>query len=136
MMLFFLDPQSGVPYYRQLMEQVRLHVSTGSLTAGDELPSIRALAVILGVNPMTVSKAYGYLEAEQLLERRPGRPLVVRVQTNEQLEIGRLERLRESLLDASTLSRRLDISADDALSVFRDLLNESPPDHGREEDPS
>lgn len=135
-MLFFLDPQSGVPYYRQLMEQVRLHVSTGILNAGDELPSIRALAVTLGVNPMTVSKAYSYLEAEQLLERRPGKPLIVRRQTDGQLEVGRMDRLRESLHEASTLSLTLDISAGEALKVFRELLNEATHDDGCEEDPS
>ena len=135
-MLFFLDSQSGIPYYRQLMEQVRLHVSTGVLKAGDELPSIRALAVTLGVNPMTVSKAYGYLESEQLLERRPGRPLVVREQTGDQLQLGRLDRLRESLHDSVTLSRRLEVRADDALAVFHELLNQPVRDDGTGEDPS
>jgi GntR family transcriptional regulator len=135
-MLFFLDPQSGVPYYRQLMEQVRLHVSAGTLKAGDELPSIRALAVTLGVNPMTVSKAYGYLEAERMLERRPGRPLVVRAQTQRQLDLGRLDRLREGLRDSVNLSLRLDIAADDALGVFRELLEDAERGGAREEDPS
>jgi len=135
-MLFFLDPQSGVPYYRQLMEQVRLLVSTGALKAGDELPSIRALAVTLGVNPMTISKAYGYLESEQLLERRPGRPLVVRRQTKRQVDLGRLDRLREGLRDSVNLSLRLDIAAEDAVDVFRSLLDEADRHGVREEDPS
>lgn len=120
--LFFLDQHSGVPFYRQLMEQVRLHVATGALNAGDELPSIRALAVTLGVNPMTVSKAYGYLENEGVLDRRPGRPLIVSTFSGEQLAIGRRERLREALRDPAALARRLGVSERDALSVFRELL--------------
>ena len=133
-MLFFLDHQSGVPFYRQLMEQVRLHVSTGALNAGDELPSIRALAVALGVNPMTVSKACGFLEAEQLLERRPGRSLVVREQTGEQLEIGRLDRLREQLRGAAALGLRLGISVEDAVVVLRDLMEHMARERSAEED--
>ncbi len=84
-MLFHLDSRSSVPFYRQLMEQVKLHVATGTLTSGEELPSIRALAVALGVNPMTISKAYGYLENEGVLNA-PGRPLVVRSQEPGQQE--------------------------------------------------
>ena len=48
------------------------------LAAGEEIPSTRALSLKLGVNPMTVSKAYGLLEEERLIEHRPGLPLVVR----------------------------------------------------------
>lgn len=124
-MLFFLDPQSGVPYYRQLMEQVKLHVVTGGLSAGDELPSIRALAVTLGVNPMTVSKAYGYLESEGVLERRPGRPLVVKALSDAQAEQGRRERLREGLRDAAALAVRLEIGDDDAVTAFREMLSDA-----------
>ena len=135
-MLFILDPQSGVPFYRQLMAQVKLHVSAGTLKAGEEVPSIRALAATLGVNPMTVSKAYGYLEAERVLERRPGRPLVVRAQSGRQRELGRLDRLREGLRDSVNLSLRLGIAADDALGVFREMLDEAERGGARMRGPS
>ena len=74
-MLIVVDPQSGVPVYRQLMDQIKFHIASGMLQPGDELPSTRLLSSDLGVNPMTISKAYGYLEKEQVVERRPGRPL-------------------------------------------------------------
>jgi len=85
---------------------------------------------------MTISKAYGYLESEQLLERRPGRPLVVRRQTKRQVDLGRLDRLREGLRDSVNLSLRLDIAAEDAVDVFRSLLDEADRHGVREEDPS
>jgi DNA-binding transcriptional regulator YhcF (GntR family) len=63
---------SAEPIYRQIVEQVRRHVASGQWKAGDELPSVRALAQEHAINPMTVSKAYSLLEAEGLLERRRG----------------------------------------------------------------
>jgi GntR family transcriptional regulator len=72
-----LDPHSGIPIYRQLLEQVRRLVAGGQLKAGMELPSVRDLALAHAVNPMTISKAYSLLEAEGLLQRNPGRPMTV-----------------------------------------------------------
>ncbi len=54
-MLIVVDPHSGVPVYRQLMDQIKFHVATGLLNPGEELPSTRALSAELGINPMTIS---------------------------------------------------------------------------------
>jgi GntR family transcriptional regulator len=75
--MFILDPHAGVPIYRQLLEQVRRLVASGQLKPGAELPSVREVALAHAVNPMTISKAYGMLEAEGLLQRNPGRPMTV-----------------------------------------------------------
>jgi GntR family transcriptional regulator len=75
--MFTLDPHSGIPIYRQLQEQVRRLVASGQLRPGTELPSVRELALSHAVNPMTVSKAYGLLETEGLLQRNRGRPMTV-----------------------------------------------------------
>ena len=64
---FEIHPSSGVPIYRQIMDQVRALVASGRLQAGDMLPSIRQLAGDLEVNMMTVSKAYARLEADGVL---------------------------------------------------------------------
>lgn len=76
-LLFTLDRHNGVPAYRQLIDQIQVGIASGLLVAGEELPSTRALSRELATNPMTVSKAYNQLEHDGLLERRPGRPLVV-----------------------------------------------------------
>ena len=75
--MFVLNPQSGIPIYRQIQEQVRRMVASGQLPPGAELPSVRELALAHAVNPMTISKAYSMLEAEGLLERNRGKPMTV-----------------------------------------------------------
>ena len=75
--MFILNPGSGVPIYRQLVEQVKRLVAGGQLRPGDSLPSVRELAGTHAVNPMTVSKAYNQLELEGVLLRRRGRPMEV-----------------------------------------------------------
>lgn len=63
---------SGVPVYRQLIDQVRAGIAAGSLTAGDQLPTVRQLAVDLAINPNTVLRAYRELELGGLLETHQG----------------------------------------------------------------
>lgn len=75
--MFVLNPNSGIPVYQQLREQVRRMVLSGQLRAGTELPSVRELAAAHALNPMTISKAYSLLEAEGLLERHRGKPMTV-----------------------------------------------------------
>lgn len=69
---FKLDPKSGVPFYRQIIDQIRYGVATGSLNVGEQLPTVRALAVDLKVNLNTVSKAYRELEIQNILETQQG----------------------------------------------------------------
>lgn len=75
--LFVVHPSSGVPIYRQLVDQVEALVAGGRLLPGDLVPSVRQVAAALGVNPMTVSKAWGRLESLGVLERVRGRGMVV-----------------------------------------------------------
>ena len=65
---FHVAPGSGVPIYRQLLDQVRAQIATGRLAAGEFLPSVRQVAGELAVNPMTVSKAYSLLERDGVVE--------------------------------------------------------------------
>ena len=127
-MLFFVDPQSGVPIFRQLMDQVKLHIASGLLKPGDELPSIRNLSIPLGVNPMTISKAYNLLVHDQILARRPGRPLVVADIDDEQLSNRRLEQLRSSLSPVVNLVHQLEMTPQEALQVFQTMLTKTTPE--------
>jgi GntR family transcriptional regulator len=124
-MNFFVDSNSGVPIFRQLMDQVKLHIAGGALKPGDELPSIRSLSVPLGVNPMTISKAYNLLVRENVLERRPGKPLVVAALGESALVQNRTQQLREGLKHAVQLSRQLNISPDEAVGLFKEMLASS-----------
>jgi GntR family transcriptional regulator len=69
---FSLDLHTGVPVYRQLIDQVRTGIASGSLAAGDQLPTVRQLAVDLAINPNTVMRAYRELELGGLLETHQG----------------------------------------------------------------
>ena len=69
---FAIDLHSGVPVYRQLIDLVRSGIASGSLTAGDQLPTVRQLAVDLAINPNTVMRAYRELELGGLLETHQG----------------------------------------------------------------
>jgi GntR family transcriptional regulator len=69
---FKLDLRSGVPVYRQIVDQVRGGVAAGTLGAGDQLPTVRQLAVDLAINPNTVLRGYRELELGGLLETHQG----------------------------------------------------------------
>ncbi len=67
-----LDLKSGVPFYRQVIDQVKAAIATESLSPGDRLPTVRQLAVDLSINPNTVSRAYTELELTGLVETQMG----------------------------------------------------------------
>ncbi|MBN1997229.1 GntR family transcriptional regulator [candidate division KSB1 bacterium] len=69
---FKLDPKSGVPFYRQIIDQIRYGIARGELQTGEQLPTVRSLAVQLKVNLNTVSKAYKELEIQNILETQQG----------------------------------------------------------------
>jgi GntR family transcriptional regulator len=70
---FSVDPRSGVPIYLQLIEQVKRLVAMGALGAGEQLPTVKQLAMDLTINPNTVSRAYHDLEREGVIDTTPGR---------------------------------------------------------------
>lgn len=72
MINFVLDPGSGVPFYKQIIDQIRFGISSGRLKAGEQLPTVRALALKLKVNLNTISKAYKELEIQGILETQQG----------------------------------------------------------------
>ena len=122
--LFSVTTGSAEPIYRQLIDQVRRQVASGHLKAGDELPSVRELAQALAVNPMTVSKAFGLLEAEGVFERRRGLAMVVAAPHRKAQPAGdRAELLRPTLQRAAAEARELQLSPQQALALFKAILN-------------
>lgn len=124
-MLILVDPHSGVPVYRQLMDQIKFHVTSGLMSPGDELPSTRALSAELAINPMTVSKAFSLLEREGVLERRPGLPLVVAALDGRTARARRLDHLRQALGPVVTTIRQLGVSREEALATLSALLEDT-----------
>jgi GntR family transcriptional regulator len=72
MIRFILDPKTGTPYYRQIIDQIRFGIAKGDLKLGEQLPTVRALAVELKVNLNTIAKAYKELEIQNVLETQQG----------------------------------------------------------------
>ena len=90
-MTFQLDTKSGVPIYRQIIEQVKYAIARGELEPGDRLPTVRQLAVDLSVNPNTVVRAYRELEIAGVLDTQQGSGTFV---GKERPEIDTLEQQR------------------------------------------
>jgi GntR family transcriptional regulator len=85
---FKLDPKSGIPFYRQIRDQIRFGIARGDLKVGEQLPTVRALAVQLQVNLNTISKAYRELEIQNVLEKQQGTgtfigPATIEISSNE-----------------------------------------------------
>lgn len=71
-MFLNLHPQSGVPLYRQIHQQMRAKILSGSIACGEQIPSAREFSAQLKVNPLTIQKVYQILESEGLVETRRG----------------------------------------------------------------
>lgn len=71
-MEFLIDTDSGIPIYRQILEQVKFSIARGDLKPGNRLPTVRQLAVDLSINPNTVIRAYRELEIEGVLDTQQG----------------------------------------------------------------
>ncbi len=69
---FSLDAASGVPFYRQIIQQIEHAILARRLEPGDRLPTIRSLAIELKINPNTIAKAYGELEIRGIVVTQVG----------------------------------------------------------------
>ena len=124
-MEFSIDPKSGVPFYRQIIEQVKFGIARGDLQAGDRLPTVRQLAVDLSVNPNTVIRAYRELEIEGMLETHQGSGTFV---GDRQPDIDRLEQKRmldQIVTDMLARASAYGFSLDDVLQGLRQRKEET-----------
>ena len=110
--MYSLNAVSGMPIYRQIVDQTCQLIASGRLPRGELLPSVRALAADLGINPMTVSKAYSILERDGVVTRRRGLGMVVEQATTTPAETIRPEAL--ALVEAA---RRLRLSRRDVAAA-------------------
>lgn len=92
---FRLDLRSGVPAYRQIIDQVRAGMAAGALLPGDQLPTVRQMAVDLAINPNTVLRAYRELEIRGVLETEQGTGTFIGRQKVKQDEVERARQLSQ-----------------------------------------
>lgn len=124
---FAIDLHTGVPVYRQLIDQVRGGTASGSLTAGDQLPTVRQLAVDLAINPNTVMRAYRELELGGLLETHQGTGTFI---ANKKIERKSAERERQLVQMAGEVAARAGATGftlEELIERLRDLLPSPAP---------
>lgn len=118
-MEFSIDNKSGVPFYRQIIEQIKFGIANGELGSGDRLPTVRQLAVDLSINPNTVVRAYRELEIEGILNTQQGSGTFV---GNEKPEIDRLEKQRmldQIVTDLTARAASYGLTLNDVLEALR-----------------
>jgi GntR family transcriptional regulator len=88
---FSLDLKSGVPYYKQVILQVEMAIVDGRLENGDQLPTVRSLAVALKINPNTVARAYNELEIRGIVNTQQGTGTFI---SDKKIELSEVEKER------------------------------------------
>jgi GntR family transcriptional regulator len=120
---FRLDPGSGVPTYRQLVQQVEHAMRLGYLKPGDQLPTVKGTVAALAVNPNTVLKAYRELEHRGLAVGRPGQGTFVEG-TLSQVPLPELAGLRRMLLGWLSTANAAGLDEDGIVALFSSALSD------------
>ena len=123
---FEINPNSGMPIYRQIADQVHALLAGGSLDAGDFLPSVRQVARDASVNPMTVSKAYSRLEIEGVVRRVRGQGMEVLPPSQNGTLDERKQQFRETIEPALHRARQLGLTQKQIRDVIASLLQDQP----------
>ncbi len=122
-MISRLNFRSGVPVYRQIVEQVKAAAAGGTLRDGDPLPSVRALAEELRINRNTAAKAYAELEAEGVIETRAGKGCFLKTGAPSPLRRSvRAERLAEAVDSVIVQAHHLQISPGELTDLLAQRL--------------
>jgi len=117
-----LDPRSGVPVYRQIIDQVQGGVASGTLAAGDQLPTVRQLAVDLAINPNTVLRAYRELELGGMLETQQGTGTFITQKKVKRDEVERARQLNQLAGDFIARAGAAGFTVEELLEVLRELV--------------
>ena len=121
----YVSPTSGVPIYRQLIDQIRAQVVGGRVESGEFLPSVRQLAEELEVNPMTVSKAYSLLEKEGVVELVRGQGMRVNSPGAASNGKNRRAAMAPLLEQVAITAKQLSLTPQQVLTQLRPLLEEN-----------
>ena len=118
---FKLDPKAGTPFYRQIIDQIKFGIATGRLKTGEQLPTVRALAVELKVNLNTVAKAYKELEIQDILATQQGTGTFINKIDLKISEKERNDKLREICNEFSTIALSYGFSIHDIINELHKI---------------
>ncbi|HEY6349290.1 MAG TPA: GntR family transcriptional regulator [Candidatus Angelobacter sp.] len=124
---FRLDLRSGVPVYRQLIDQVRVGMASGTLAAGDQLPTVRQLAVDLAINPNTVLRAYRELELGELLETQQGTGTFITERKPRRDDVERERQLNQLVGEFLARAGAAGFTVEELLKELRELVHDQAP---------
>lgn len=123
---FQLDPHSGVPVYRQIIDQVRGAIAAGALSTGHQLPTVRQLAVDLSINPNTVVRAYRELELGGLLDTQQGTGTFISGHRLPHADAERCRQLSQIAADAAARAGAAGFSLEELIEHLGKLGSEAP----------
>src|SRR5216684_2841480 len=122
---FRLDLHSGVPVYRQIIDQVMGGIAAGTLVAGDQLPTVRQVAVDLAINPNTVVRAYRELEIRGALETQQGTGTFISHQKVQRNEVERRRQLTQIVSEFVSRAGAAGFTIEDLLEQLHDLTTDT-----------
>ncbi len=121
---FKLDVRSGVPVYRQIIDQVLGGISAGKLKPGDQLPTVRQLAVDLAINPNTVVRAYRELEIRDVLATQQGTGTFITEKKPEKNDVERQRRVAQLAGELLARAGAEGITLQELLDYFNEVQKE------------
>jgi len=121
--VFQISTSSGVPIYRQVIDQVKTQIATGRLEEGAFVPSVRQVSKELEINPMTVSKAYSILEREGVLEFVRGQGMRVHRTSISKNDLAkRKDEIVPLLREVKRRARQLSLEPKDVIALLKRLM--------------
>lgn len=123
---FYLDLHSGTPVYRQIIDQVRGAIASAALATGDQLPTVRQLAVDLEINPNTVVRAYRELELGGLIETHQGTGTFISNRKIARAEAERERQLSQIAVDAVARAGAAGFTVEELIGQLRGMAGEPP----------
>ena len=122
---FRLDLRSGVPVYRQIIDQVTGGMAAGTLASGDQLPTVRQVAVDLSINPNTVMRAYRELEIRGVLETQQGTGTFIGNKKVKRDDVERQRRLNQLVGEFAARAGSAGFTVEDLLERLNDIQSEA-----------
>ncbi len=123
-MKLHIHPNSGIPVHLQISTQIKEAIAVGGLQLNDQLPSVRKLALELGINPNTVARAYRDLEHDGILRTATGSGTFVQIQAPGLEREEKLRRLRPYATQLAVEAAHLRLTRDDVITLLNDAMKE------------